>query len=275
MSRLPDVNEAINQALEVAPREIRLNNGMVALVDAADFNTLSQFKWQARGRGNYVHASRSINSDLRAPNKRHRRTEQMHRVIMGVTDPRVFVDHRDGDRLNNQRSNLRVCSNQQNQGNQGKPSPGRTSQFKGVSLNKESGKWRAQIKSYGRAIHLGLFADEVEAARAYDLAAIAHFGEFARLNFPEAGVGGTVEGHGTWRPVVGTCALELSGNGMETLNPYPEQNATARSAKPTSECQASPADSRICSVLDHFTNRITRYVDKKLGRETELAEVGQ
>lgn len=109
----------------------------------------------------------------------------MHRFIMGVTDSR-FVDHRDHNPLNNQRSNLRICTPAENCRNSRKRSAARaSSRFKGVCWHKGRSRWRASIVVNYKNITIGQFADELEAARAYDRAAREHFGEFACLNFPE------------------------------------------------------------------------------------------
>ena len=110
----------------------------------------------------------------------------MHRMILGVTDSSLHVDHRDHNGLNNTRSNIRVGTPRQNSYNQ-RPKRGGSSQFKGVSLNKARSRWVAFIRIDGRNTQLGYFQDEEDAARAYDEAARKHHGEFAYLNFPEEG----------------------------------------------------------------------------------------
>jgi len=95
-------------------------------------------------------------------------------------DPGFDVDHIDGNKLNNRRSNLRVATRSQNSANRG-PTGG-TSKFKGVRYCKDKGRYRAEIQADGRYIHLGYFDVEVDAARAYDQAAVTHYGEFAYTN---------------------------------------------------------------------------------------------
>jgi len=111
----------------------------------------------------------------------------MHRVIMDA-QPGQRVDHKDGNGLNNQRrgqdGNLRFCTNAQNVANARKRI-GCSSRFKGIYWDKQNSKWRARITAPSGRIHLGLFKDEIEAALAYNDAAIEHFAEFARLNMIE------------------------------------------------------------------------------------------
>lgn len=103
----------------------------------------------------------------------------MHCEVVGG----VGVDHRDHNGLNNQRKNLRKATQSQNNGNLRK-TPGRSSQFKGVSFRRDRGCWKSQIRFHGQLHFLGLFDCEKLAARAYDCAARQFFGEFALLNFP-------------------------------------------------------------------------------------------
>jgi hypothetical protein len=106
----------------------------------------------------------------------------MHQQIMGGTG----FDHGYGDGLNNQRYNLRPATSSQNSMNRRKPVLSRvsTSQYKGVSRVRD--RWRVQIKSVDKATtHGGYYSTEIEAAKRYDELAKQHYGEFAKLNFPE------------------------------------------------------------------------------------------
>ena len=93
----------------------------------------------------------------------------------------IQVDHIDMNRSNNAWGNLRSANNSKNGSNR-KSIKGAISAFKGVSMHKASGLWRARIKVNGKEKHIGLFENEIEAAIAYDKAATQYFGEFARLN---------------------------------------------------------------------------------------------
>lgn len=112
----------------------------------------------------------------------------MHRVIAGIADPQIYVDHEDGNGLNNSRSNIRACTNHQNQGNSQKRKQATTSTFKGVCRLSNPRRWRspwkAAIRNMGTTITIGYFATEVEAAKAYDSAAREQWKEFAKTNFP-------------------------------------------------------------------------------------------
>lgn len=140
--------------------------GLVAVIDEADYELVSQFKWHPRKSGDgriYAHSTRA---------------GQMHYLITGYE----MTDHIDGDGLNNRRSNLRPVNHAQNQMNR-RPQGG-SSRYKGVHWFKPQKKWVARIVLNGRKVHLGYFTDEVEAAKAYDAAAVKHFGDYARPNFP-------------------------------------------------------------------------------------------
>lgn len=95
--------------------------------------------------------------------------------------PKHQVDHINGIRTDNRFSNLREATNSQNQANAKRPSHN-TSGFKGVSFNKASGKWQANIRVNGRQIHLGSHKTPENAHRAYQEAARFHHGEFARAS---------------------------------------------------------------------------------------------
>ena len=149
-----------------------------ALVDDADFKWLNQWKWCAVKYRHILYVMRKERIDAA-----HRRTVTIHRLILGLKfNDGLFADHRDGDGLNNQRANLRIATNQQNQQNSNKQKGDYSSEYKGVTWSKKEKKWQANITFNGRLKHLGLFHNEIDAAKAYNEAAIEHFGEFARLN---------------------------------------------------------------------------------------------
>lgn len=157
-------------------REIRLSNGMCAVVDDADYEWLSLYKWNA-----CVHYNgRAYATTNRGPDGHPAR---MHRLIL-TADPGMDIDHIDGNGLNNQRANLRTATRSQNNANK-RPHKGR--RYKGVFRvsKKESSRWKASIRKDGKTYHVGVYDTEEDAARAYDTSARAMFGEYARLNFPE------------------------------------------------------------------------------------------
>lgn len=164
-------------------KEIKLTKGFVALVDDRDYAELSRHKWQAQENGRRVYATRNGHR-LGDDGKRIRTKVYMHREIMG--NALFHVDHRDGDGLNNQRSNLRLATRTENQGNV-KIRSSNTSGYRGVSWEANARKWRAGIGRNGKRSYIGLFSSAEDAARAYDDAARQYFGEFATLNFPEGG----------------------------------------------------------------------------------------
>jgi hypothetical protein len=105
----------------------------------------------------------------------------MHRIVVNAP-PGMEVDHIDGNRLNNTRANLRICSRGQNQQNRKRTQ--NSSRFKGVSWFMRHGLWSAYIKKCGKKIHLGYFVEEKEAALTYDAAARLLFGAYALFNLP-------------------------------------------------------------------------------------------
>lgn len=104
----------------------------------------------------------------------------LHRMIMGV-ERGVQVDHINRDSLDNRRANLRTATCSQNVSNCDKR-PNTVSRFKGVIWHIRMQRWQAKIGVNGKRIHLGTFLSEVDAARAYDRAAVIHHGEFAVTN---------------------------------------------------------------------------------------------
>ena len=153
---------------------IPLTQGKVALVDDEDFEWLNQWKWQASKTRNKFYV-------IRAGSK-HIPRVLMHRLILGLKKGDGIVsDHKDDNGLNNQRYNLRKCTNSQNHQNQAPTGLG-TSKYKGVSHCSNCNGWQVHIKHNGKSVWLGNYKNEIEAARVYDKKAKEIFGEFARLN---------------------------------------------------------------------------------------------
>jgi hypothetical protein len=157
-------------------KEIPLTQGKIALVDDEDYPYLSAFNWCATKDRNKWYAVRSFRRNGKQVRVR------MHMVILKAPAG-LEVDHKNGNGLDNRRDNLRLATRSQNKRN-GIKLEGTSSIYKGVSWRKNLGKWQAIIY-LPKLTYLGSFNDEIEAARAYDAAAREHFGEFARLNFPQ------------------------------------------------------------------------------------------
>jgi hypothetical protein len=161
--------------MEFVMKEIPLSRGLVALVDDADFGALSAHKWSSDGKG---YAQRTLKNHEHPGKKK---VVSMHRVLLGldVGDKRQ-VDHIDGNKANNQRSNLRICSPSQNHCNVG-PNSRNKSGYKGVYFHAANGKWTATIRAPEKYIRLGYFTTAEAANAAYVEAAKIYHGEFANI----------------------------------------------------------------------------------------------
>lgn len=141
----------------------------LVMVDDEDYNYLNQFNWQVdKNSCVSTHTNSLLDSRL------------IHRVIM-KPPVGVEIDHIDGNRLNNQKSNLRFATSSQNKINRGARKDN-CSGYKGVSWHKQRNRWTARIMVNGKYKHLGLFTDILEAAKAYNHNAFKHYGEYAWLN---------------------------------------------------------------------------------------------
>lgn len=146
--------------------------GQYALVDSEDYERVVAFRWHLHTRG---YATAKLGP-------RHRRVAiYMHRLILGAVDPKIQVDHINQDKLDNQKSNLRFATNNQNCKNSTMQKRNTTG-YKGVFLDRRNGVFYSHINVDGEARHLGRFKTKEEAAIAYNEAAKIHYGEFACQN---------------------------------------------------------------------------------------------
>jgi len=159
-------------------KKIELTQSKYAFVSDEDYDRLSEFSWFIDSRNGY--ACRNITVSYRPAKQRK---VFMHREVLClpiITEKNRYVDHIDGNRLNNQRNNLRVATTKDNAGNRFNST--NSSGYKGVTWNKRSKKWNAQIKKDGKSINLGYFVEILNAATIYNNAAKEYYGEFAYLN---------------------------------------------------------------------------------------------
>ena len=152
-------------------KEIPLTQGKVAIVDDADYEELSNYKW-------YYTASGYAARDARNTNRTEGRCVYMHKQLIPSDEK---VDHINRNKLDNRRENLRPASNALNLCNRPKQI-NNTSGYKGVSWSKVCDKWSAELTSKGRKYHLGYFEDKDEAAMMLNFWAPFIHGEFAYLN---------------------------------------------------------------------------------------------
>lgn len=156
-------------------KQIPLTQGHYAIVDDEDFEELNRHKWYAqKGKAGKMYAARNTKIEKR------RTLILMHRQILRAKLGQQ-VDHINHDGRDNRKSNIRICTNTENNQNR-KPQKGFSSVYKGVYCYKERGNWRSRIRVEGKIVDLGSFKHEIDAANAYDEAAREYFGEFACLN---------------------------------------------------------------------------------------------
>lgn len=156
-----------NEDIPINSKAIPLTHGKYAIVDEEDYERVSQYNWHFKG-------GYAINDEV----------GRMHRFILNVIDPRVFIDHKFHNGLDNRKQNIRIATPAQNSYNK-KPRI-TSSMYKGVFKVGDK-KWRATIKYLKKDINIGIFTREIWAAQAYDEKASELFKEFAYLNFPNVG----------------------------------------------------------------------------------------
>ena len=155
---------------------IELTQGRETKVDPEDYEWLNQHKWY------YVHWGYAVRKSYVTGRSV---LLHMHRVILeyhGTNMTGVKTDHKNRDGLDNRKTNLRISTHAQNMRNR-KKQRNNKSGYIGVCLPTGYTKWKAAIRVNSKTIHLGLHSDIIEAAKAYDKAALRYHGEFAVTNF--------------------------------------------------------------------------------------------
>lgn len=145
-------------------KKLLTNKGVEFIIDDEDFTLVSKYTWHLNHKG-------YVRSEIRG------KQVMLHRVVMNVTDPQLQVDHIKGNKLDNRKSQLRICTNQQNQFNRGK-NKNNTSGYKGVKWRADRSKWIAVINFNRKRKILGSFECPKEASKAYVTAAKNLHGEF-------------------------------------------------------------------------------------------------
>lgn len=161
-------------------RRIRMSGPKYAKVDPDDYKQLRKYEWFTKKETNSFYTFRN-GGRKKAGGKS---IIYMHRIILEVPKAMV-VDHINNDGMDNRSANLRPATRAQNSYNRKKLSRQCTSKYKGICWNKTASKWQAAISFNKNIIYLGIFNNEIDAAKAYDEAAKKYHGEFACLNFPE------------------------------------------------------------------------------------------
>lgn len=149
------------------PLSGRLGAGKVTLIDEADLPLVTASRWH-------------LNNGY-ARTKRDNRMLLMHRLLLDPPDG-MYVDHINGDRLDNRRANLRLVTPAQNMWNR-RPNTGRRA--KGARWRERRGKWESEIKVGNRTVYLGMFPTREQALAAYDEASRRFHGEYGRPNAKE------------------------------------------------------------------------------------------
>jgi len=161
-------------------KQIPLTQGKFALVDDEDFEELSQLKWHATELGKNWYAFHSYKPDTKLKGKKAWTQTSMHRIIMKFPVG-LYVDHINGNGLDNQKLNLRLCTPHQSSLHRPNMKRG-FSKYRGVCWHKRKKKWQAEIGHRGKLIYIGMYKTENDAAAAYNIEAERRFGDYATLN---------------------------------------------------------------------------------------------
>jgi len=160
-------------------RRIKLTRGKYAIVDVDDFERLNRYKWHCTRCG---YAKRAVYK--RCDNGRRQVEIYMHKMVCPAPEG-MIVDHINRKSHDNRKANLRVATQKQNVWNRKFVRKGGKTRYNGIRWDKNREKWQVRLTINGRRESFGYYADEVEAARAYDRIAKKYRGEYAYLNFPK------------------------------------------------------------------------------------------
>jgi hypothetical protein len=162
-------------------KSLETNKGICFIVDDEDYDLIHDLYWCGI-KTKHAHGSdRFYIKTLYKETNHARKHLSLARLLIGVFDKNIKVDHINGDTLDNRKSNLRKSTNFQNAQNRRKTSRHCNSKYKGV-VKREGGKWQASIKFNRQYKFLGTFLKEEDAARAYNSAALKYHGEFSCIN---------------------------------------------------------------------------------------------
>jgi len=160
-------------------RRIKLTRGKYAIVDVEDFERLNQDKWHC---SHYGYAKRAVSN--RTGKGRRQVEVYMHKLVCPAPEG-MIVDHINRNSLDNRKENLRVATQKQNLWNRKFIRKRGKTRYNGIRWDKNREKWQVRLTINGRRKSFGYYADEIEAAKAYDRVAKKYRGEYAFLNFPK------------------------------------------------------------------------------------------
>jgi len=160
-------------------RRIKLSKGKYAIVDPEDFERLNQYRWHCT---HYGYAMRAVS--VGSGKGRKQVAVHMHNVVCPAPDG-MITDHINRKPFDNRKANLRPATQRQNVWNRKFAKEGGRTRYNGIRWDKNRRKWQVRLAVDGIRESFGYYADEVEAAKAYDRVAKQHRGQFAVLNFPE------------------------------------------------------------------------------------------
>lgn len=158
----------------------KLNNGFEMIIDEEDLPLANRYTWYAL-RPSVNRQKHYVVASIRVCKNKQTKIS-FSRELLKIKDNKIYVDHINGNTLDNRKSNLRTCTPSQNSRNR-VSSKGSSSKYLGVGWSKLHKKWRAKFMLNDKEKHIGLYVNEEDAAKAYDKKVIEFYGEFANPNF--------------------------------------------------------------------------------------------